>query len=233
MGVLQVRLMLVGIFACILACGGRPTETLKSAETAISGAALAKKCAPEEFAAAEKMFIKAQKLADEEKYDEAEQAALAAQKLAKKATEKATARREECERPKTETVSTDDFVEDGPIEEPAEKVSGDLETVYFGFNLSVLNVSAKEKMERNAKRIKTNEPLKVTVIEGHCDSRGSTEYNLALGEKRALAAKDYLVELGANPDRLSVMSYGEERLDDYAETEKSHARNRRVEFREQ
>ena len=88
-------------------------------------------------------------------------------------------------------------------------------------------------MERNAKRIKTTEPEQVTVIEGHCDSRGSTEYNLALGEKRALAAKDYLVELGADPSRLSVMSYGEERLDDYAETEKSHARNRRVEFRQQ
>ena len=214
-----------------IACGGRPTEVLKSAETALSGATLAKKCAPEEYAAAEKMFIKAQKLADEEKYAEAEEAGLAAKKLAQKAAEKAEARRAECERPTAETVSTDSFVESGPEEEGPEKVSGDLETVYFGFNASVLNTVAKEKMERNASRIKTTTADAVTVIEGHCDARGSTEYNLALGEKRAMAARDYLVELGANPAQLSIMSYGEERLDDYADTEKSHARNRRVEFR--
>jgi peptidoglycan-associated lipoprotein len=179
------------------------------------------------------MYAKAQKLADEEKYDEAEQAGLAAQKLAKTAAEKAESRREECERPKAETVSTDKFVEDGAIEEPADEAEGNLETVYFGFNAASLDADAKAKMERNASRLRKPEGEKVTIIEGHCDSRGSTEYNLALGEKRALAAKQYLVELGVDDKTLSIMSYGEERLDDYEDSETAHGRNRRVEFRAQ
>ena len=217
----------------VLGCGGRPTEVLKSAESALSGASLAKKCAPEEYSAAEKMFVKAQKLADEEQYDEAEQAGLAAAKLAKAATEKAEARKEECERPKADTVSTQSFVESGAEEVPEAEVTGDMETVYFEFNASALSETSKAKMERNAARIKQLELGKKTVIEGHCDSRGSTEYNLALGEKRAFAAKGYLVELGADVDRLVIMSYGEERLDDYEDNEKAHTRNRRVEFRVQ
>ncbi len=217
----------------VLGCGGRPTEVLKSAETALSGASLAKKCAPEEYAAAEKMFAKAQKLADEEKYDEAEQAGLAAQKLAKAAAKKAEDRKDECERPKADTVSTESFVESGVEQEAEPEVSGDMETVYFAFNASALSDDSKDKMERNATRIKAFQANEKTVIEGHCDSRGSTEYNLALGEKRALAAKAYLVELGADGESLLIMSYGEERLDDYEDNEKAHTRNRRVEFRTQ
>lgn len=227
----QSSLILCVVF--IFGCGGRPTEVLKSAESALSGASLAKKCAPEEYSAAEKMFAKAQKLADDEKYDEAEQAGLAAQKLAKAAAVKAEARKEECERPKADTVSTESFVESGTEEAPEPEVSGDMETVYFAFNASALSDASKAKMERNAARIKTLEPGKKTVIEGHCDSRGSTEYNLALGEKRALQAKSYLVELGADGETLAIMSYGEERLDDYQDNEKAHTRNRRVEFRAQ
>jgi len=226
-----------GMFAASLllmvGCGGRPTAVLKGAETALSGAAFAKKCAPEEYAAAEQMFAKAQKLADEEKYDQAEEAGLAAQKLAKAATARAESRRDECERPKAETVSTEKFVEDGAIEEPVEQGAGELETVYFGFNAASLNADAKAKMERNASRLRTPSGEQITIIEGHCDSRGSTEYNLALGEKRALAAKQYLVELGVDDKLLSIMSYGEERLDDYEDNETAHGRNRRVEFREQ
>ena len=223
----------VVLLGVLLGCGGRPTAVLKNAETALAGAKLAKKCAPEQYAAAEQMVAKAQKLADEEKYDEAEQAALAAQKLAKAAAEKAEARREECERPKAETVSTDNFVEEGPVEEMAETPAGELETVYFGFNMAALDGTAKARMERNAKRLRTPDTPKDTVIEGHCDSRGSTEYNLALGEKRAMAAKQYLVELGVSGDTLSIMSYGEERLEDYEDSETAHGRNRRVEFRAQ
>ena len=217
----------------MVGCGGRPTAVLKNAENALSGAALAKKCAPEEYAAASQMYAKAQKLADEEKYDEAEQAGLAAEKLAKTAVEKAESRREECERPKTETVSTEKFVEDGAIEEPEEETAGTLETVYFGYNASSLNAEAKARMERNAALLRKAKAEQITIIEGHCDSRGSTEYNLALGEKRALAAKQYLVELGVDDSTLSIMSYGEERLDDYEDSEAAHSRNRRVEFRAQ
>jgi peptidoglycan-associated lipoprotein len=69
------------------------------------------------------------------------------------------------------------------------------------------------------------------VIEGHCDERGTTEYNLALGERRARVAYDYLVILGVSPDRLSIVSFGEERPADAGHTEEAWSKNRRDEFR--
>jgi peptidoglycan-associated lipoprotein len=68
-------------------------------------------------------------------------------------------------------------------------------------------------------------------IQGHCDERGTVEYNLALGEKRASAAKDYLVGMGINPDRLSTISYGEERPANPGHNEAAWAQNRRDEFK--
>ena len=67
-------------------------------------------------------------------------------------------------------------------------------------------------------------------IEGNCDARGSAEYNLALGERRALAAKQYLIDLGVDASRLSTISYGEERPAVRGQTEAAYARNRRDEF---
>ncbi|NIQ98388.1 MAG: OmpA family protein, partial [Desulfuromonadales bacterium] len=66
--------------------------------------------------------------------------------------------------------------------------------------------------------------------QGHCDERGSDSYNLALGEKRARAAHDYLVSLGISPERLSIISYGEERPLVQQSTENAWAKNRRAEF---
>jgi peptidoglycan-associated lipoprotein len=69
------------------------------------------------------------------------------------------------------------------------------------------------------------------MLEGHCDERGTVEYNLSLGEKRAKAVKDYLVGLGISADRLSIISYGKERPADPGHNEEAWAKNRRVEFR--
>ena len=78
--------------------------------------------------------------------------------------------------------------------------------------------------------MQTNSGVQV-VIEGHCDERGSDEYNLALGESRALAAKNYLVSLGINENRLSVISYGEEKPAVMGSDEEAWAQNRRAEFK--
>jgi peptidoglycan-associated lipoprotein len=67
-------------------------------------------------------------------------------------------------------------------------------------------------------------------VEGHCDARGSTEYNLSLGERRALTVKGYLIKLGVNPERLEIISYGEERPADGGASEEAFSRNRRAEF---
>ena len=73
-------------------------------------------------------------------------------------------------------------------------------------------------------------PDAVIRIEGHCDERGSDEYNMALGEKRAATARDYLINYGFNADNLSIISYGESRPVDPGHNEEAWAKNRRAEF---
>lgn len=104
-----------------------------------------------------------------------------------------------------------------------------LKPIYFDFDRYDLRPDAKETLRENAKVLKENPTWKI-LIEGHCDERGSNEYNLALGEKRARAAMQYLIKLGIDPDRLSIISYGEERPVDPRHCEEAWAKNRRCEF---
>jgi peptidoglycan-associated lipoprotein len=108
-------------------------------------------------------------------------------------------------------------------------VSG-LEKILFDFDQYALTVEAQAILVNNADYMKANPDLKVR-IEGHCDERGSDEYNLALGQRRALAAKNFLVSLGIVPERISVISYGEEMPLDPSGTEAAFAQNRRAEFK--
>ncbi len=89
---------------------------------------------------------------------------------------------------------------------PAE---GPLKDIYFDYDKYDLRSDARETLKANAANLKAN-PSTRAEIEGHCDERGTTEYNLALGSKRAQAAKDYLVTLGIAAGRLSTRSYGKE-----------------------
>ncbi|HEX4922897.1 MAG TPA: OmpA family protein, partial [Bdellovibrionales bacterium] len=82
-----------------------------------------------------------------------------------------------------------------------------LQTIYFAYDQAQLTGEARRALQGNADWIKAR-PDTVVQIEGHCDNRGSTEYNLALGERRAKAVRAYLVSLGVDANRLSVMSYG-------------------------
>ncbi|MBL7670425.1 MAG: peptidoglycan-associated lipoprotein Pal [Bdellovibrionaceae bacterium] len=108
------------------------------------------------------------------------------------------------------------------------KVSG-LVTVNFEYDKSSLSADAKKKLQQNANWINANPKAKVQ-IEGHCDARGSIEYNLALGERRANSVKNYLGSLGVAKDRLSTISYGEEKPLTTDETESAYAKNRRANF---
>jgi len=119
-------------------------------------------------------------------------------------------------------------VESGPVA-VHETVAG-LETIHYAYNDFTLDERARITLEQNAVFMRKNPALKV-IIEGHCDERGSDEYNLALGERRAAAARNYLVSLGIGNDRLSIISYGEE-LPLVAEAnEAAWAKNRRAEFK--
>jgi peptidoglycan-associated lipoprotein len=105
-----------------------------------------------------------------------------------------------------------------------------MERINFDFDQFTLSAEARSILGDNAKYLQANSGTNV-VIEGHCDERGSDEYNLALGESRALAAKSYLVSLGISAKRLSVISYGEEKPLVKGDGESAWAQNRRAEFK--
>ena len=98
--------------------------------------------------------------------------------------------------------------------------------VFFGYDSSDLDSDALELLQDQVAWLKQNADVSVT-IEGHCDERGTREYNLALGEKRAQAVKNYLIGLGINPDRISTISYGKERPAVVGSNDGAWAQNRR------
>jgi peptidoglycan-associated lipoprotein len=102
--------------------------------------------------------------------------------------------------------------------------------IYFDFDSYLLSKTARDTLNSNAEYLLKQNPAIKVQIEGHCDERGSDEYNLALGEKRAKAALNYLVTLGVPTERLSFISYGKERPADPGHDEAAWAKNRRDEF---
>jgi peptidoglycan-associated lipoprotein len=106
---------------------------------------------------------------------------------------------------------------------------GPLADVRFEYDSAALTDAARATLERHALWLQGRRDVSVT-IEGHCDERGTVEYNLALGEQRARAVREYLVSLGVAPGRLRVVSYGKERPLDPGNDESAHARNRRAHF---
>jgi len=155
-------------------------------------------------------------------------------------------------------VTTPPAFESGPATQPAEKVDetagfkeadtsaepvresasslaeklnaqGVLKRIHFDFDKYELRTDAIRTLGDDAAAIKQYPQFKVR-IEGHCDERGTVEYNLALGEKRARAARDYLVSLGTPAQRLSIVSFGKEKALDSGHNEEAWALNRRAEF---
>lgn len=106
---------------------------------------------------------------------------------------------------------------------------GTLARVHFEFDSANLSDSARKTLESNAKTISGNKRMRV-LVEGHCDERGSNEYNIALGERRARSVIDYLVNLGVQRSRLEMKSWGEERPLNPNSSESAWKLNRRAEF---
>jgi len=131
-----------------------------------------------------------------------------------------------------------DFVPEQPVE--VEDLSGDIADVnrraqdrgwirdaYFAFDASTLSPEAQDNLAISAAWIKGHPEFNL-VVEGHCDERGTEQYNLALGDRRANAARDYLVTLGVESGRVKTVSYGEERPFETGQNESSWAKNRRA-----
>ena len=115
---------------------------------------------------------------------------------------------------------------DSDMQTPDEMLAKVGSTVYFGYDQSTLTAEGQATLDRQAAFLKANPTIRI-VIEGHCDERGTREYNLALGDRRASAARDYLVAKGVNPSRLTTISYGKERPAVGGSNDTSYALNRR------
>jgi peptidoglycan-associated lipoprotein len=106
----------------------------------------------------------------------------------------------------------------------------DLETIYFDYDKAAIRSDQRANLQSDAAAIKQRDNLGVVTLEGNCDERGSEEYNLALGERRAAAVKQYLVDLGVPASRLRTVSFGESKPSAFGHDESAWKWNRRVEF---
>ena len=129
--------------------------------------------------------------------------------------------------------STQDKTEDALLSQDLQVVNDELHRrgfsadVYFQYDESSLSDETRDKLAKDADLLKSQPQFQLTV-EGHCDERGTNEYNLALGERRANAVRDYIGSLGVNPTRLRTISYGEERPVCTEHAESCWAQNRRA-----
>jgi peptidoglycan-associated lipoprotein len=143
-----------------------------------------------------------------------------------------------CSHTKKETVETAEVPEEGiksvgvdesTLEELPVEVVSNLSNIYFDFDSAFLQVQARDDLQKIGTWLSQNPDTKIR-IEGNCDERGSEEYNLALGERRATSAKRYLVSLGIDPQRVMTISFGEENPTESGHNEEAWAKNRRDEF---
>ncbi|MBN2644556.1 MAG: peptidoglycan-associated lipoprotein Pal [Desulfuromonadaceae bacterium] len=139
-----------------------------------------------------------------------------------------------CEAPETVAsyAEPEQPVVEAPVVEVAAAPQAFLQRIHFDFDQFVLTPEARAVLQENARYMELN-PSTSIAIEGHCDERGSDEYNLALGERRATAAAQYLTALGVAADRIRTISYGEEMPLDATSSEAAWALNRRAEFKPQ
>jgi peptidoglycan-associated lipoprotein len=142
------------------------------------------------------------------------------------------------ERPETPVQPEKDFVDETPTEEvmPTEidalnryaVEKGYIRHAYFTYDEATLDGEAQSALQSSATWLKGEGSGYNLLIEGHCDERGTEQYNLALGDRRANTAKDYLVTLGINGGRIRTVSYGEERPADEGHDDSAWAKNRRA-----
>jgi peptidoglycan-associated lipoprotein len=234
-------LVTIAAALALAACPKPPTDLLRKAKETLDGLTLAKKCAPEAYRSAMKMYEEAEELSKKKAYKEAARAAEAALKLAEKAKQLAEANKKDCEKiAASEDVGSKPGAAPsaelpGAGEKPAELPGGapptgpilDKVVVYFDFDKFDIRPDAAQTLTQFASSLKGKTDFSVEV-EGHCDARGSVEYNLALGERRARAVRDFLVAQGLPARSLSIISYGSEKPAVDGDTEEAYAKNRRA-----
>jgi peptidoglycan-associated lipoprotein len=112
---------------------------------------------------------------------------------------------------------------------PTAEGSGMFRDIHFGFDSYAVEGAARNDLEANSRTLSEQNDLRI-ILEGHCDERGTAEYNMALGAERARAVKSALISMGIASSRIETISYGEEIPLDPSQSEDAHAKNRRVHF---
>ncbi len=242
-------LVMILISACLFltGCGKKAGDMIQQAESALDQAreAEAQEYAPDEYLSAEESLSLAREQFDKRKYGAAKSSAITARDQANLALNRAQERKQQEEAEagtedqaelsyNVPSLYSEEQLEEGEsvtalqVEDTAIS-SAALKDIHFDFDRYFLTEDARESMAGNAQWMKERPLIKIR-IEGHCDERGSEEYNIALGAKRARSAQDYLIQLGINPSRLSTISYGESLPLDPGHNEDAWASNRRVHF---
>lgn len=224
--------MVLVLSAALSACPKKTADLeLEAANKAIADAKAkrANDCAGETYQAAEAAIAEAKAKAEAGDIEAAKAKAAEAKTLAEQA---AAAAKPGCADQKKEAEQAQQNPNDDDTENAAANMNleGLLETVYFDYNDASIREDSKAALTKLAGVMAKSPGMRIE-IEGHCDVRGSTEYNLALGERRARSVEKYLTTQGVTEKQIEVISYGEERLVDLGESEEAHQKNRRAELK--
>ena len=224
-------LALAALLVAAAACSKKTADAELALAAKAVAEARAKKagdCAKETYQAAEAAIAEARKLAADGDVEAAKQRAGEAQALAEQAS---AASPEGCDEPETTEEVVDPNAARGTTNEASTRldIQSLLQTVYFDYNEASIREDGKAVLSQVASAMKRDTGFSLEV-EGHCDVRGSTEYNLHLGERRARSVVKYLVTQGVDPKQINVISYGEERPVDLGLSDDAHQKNRRAEL---
>ncbi|MGQ0793214.1 MAG: OmpA family protein [Deltaproteobacteria bacterium] len=213
------------------ACGDKYDRELGDAEAALKAAkeAGAEEFAAEEYRQAEELLNKAKELMAQGKYKEARELLVQARYKAIEAKGKALIAKSQMEMTEGEIIAKEQELE----QMKGDKLPGSnfgLVDVFFDYDSSNVNPDSIPVLKQNAGIIKANPSFKLVAVEGYCDVRGTEEYNLALGQKRADSIRAYLVGLGVSPSVVQSVSKGETEQWSPGATESAYQQNRRAHF---
>lgn len=223
----------LGFILMLTGCASQQpaTDLLEDATAAMNDAGNAQECAAETFALAQAALKEAQEAQEAGDVELARSKARLAQTLAKQAKEEAEMNAEDCERRKNAAAAVDEKL--NVVDELADAATFEPDSafhvIYFDFDESFLSTEAVANLTENVTILKGKPEMRI-MLAAHTDERGTTEYNLALSQKRGDAVKEHAVKMGIDAERMSVVPYGKEKPASTGNREQDYALNRRVEF---
>lgn len=225
-----VLLIIAGIMLGVFSgCAKPPKAERELAEKAFKDASIGKDCDKENYLAAEELLNKAREEVNKKNYAKAKELFAAVKKKSDEIVKYYQSHPDEC-LPKKKEVKKEKKEDIEEVEDPAMNPDAEFQSVHFDYNEYSIRSEDMPKVEL-VSRWMGNFSEKVIRVEGHADERGSIDYNMSLGEKRASEVKDKLIQLGIDSKRIKIVSYGEEKPANPASNESAWYENRRAEFK--